>query len=198
MRLLLPLFALLALAACETVATDNPPVNKAVVAATDSSAPKPVDTTATDAAATDAAATDPASAGVVITTNNPEISNTQDFGALTKTVSIAADKARLEAQRKEFKVIQPTALPTRVKTVSVVEYALSSKNKVGEKKFSRFNLLGAKLAIKNCARFATPDDAQLAFLRAGGPRRDSKNLDPDGDGFACDWSPETYRKLVRK
>jgi len=192
MRLLLPLFALLALAACETVATDNPPVNKAVVAATDASAPKVVDT------ATDAAATDAAPAGVVITTNNPEISNTQDFGALTKTVSIAADKARLEAQRKEFKVIQPTALPTRVKTVSVVEYALSSKNKVGEKKFSRFNPLGAKLAIRNCARFATPDDAQLAFLRAGGPRRDSSNLDPDGDGFACDWSPETYRKLVRK
>ena len=32
-----------------------------------------------------------------------------------------------------------------------------------------------------------------AFLEAGGPKRDRKGLDPDGDGFACAWDPRPFR-----
>ena len=201
MHRLLPFFALLVLGACATVATDNAPVERAA----DASAQKPIDS-ATDKTATGdtkvaagadatAAATDTASA---LALNHPKISDTQNFSAVTAKLTPKQDEALLAEQRKQFKVIQPTALPKRVKTISVVQYALSTANSVGEKKYSRFNPLGARLAVRNCARYDESDQAQLAFLRAGGPRRDPLNLDPDGDGFACDWSPDTYRKLVRK
>ncbi|MFT4715948.1 MAG: hypothetical protein ACI861_000612 [Paracoccaceae bacterium] len=134
---------------------------------------------------------------VVIDNNNPEISNTQDFGETSENLSIEDDKALLKAQRDKFKVIEPTALPKRNgKTESIVAFALQSKNAVGEKIYSRVNPLGATLAKKNCPKYRSADDAQLAFLKAGGPKRDAKNLDPDGDGFACGWSPEPYRTIV--
>jgi len=134
---------------------------------------------------------------IVLTANNPEISDTQNFTALTERVSIEDDKEILKAQKEKFKVIEPTALPSRTgKTTSVVEYALTTKNKVGEKLYSRLNPLGKSLSKRACLNYRLPDDAQAAFLEAGGPKTDRKNLDPDGDGFACDWSPEVYRKLV--
>lgn len=133
---------------------------------------------------------------VVIENNNPTISDTQDFGAVTERLSIEDDKAILKAQRDKFKVIEPTALPSRVKTANVVEYALTSTNPLGVKAYSRPNPFGKSITKRACQQFSLPDDAQEAFLKAGGPKRDPKNLDPDGDGFACDWSPETYRKLV--
>jgi hypothetical protein len=43
----------------------------------------------------------------------------------------------------------------------------------------------------------TQDAAQEAFLAAGGPERDRNNLDPDGDGFACWWDPEPFRRAMR-
>ena len=45
-----------------------------------------------------------------------------------------------------------------------------------------------------CAAFASPDQAQIDFLARGGPERDRKGLDPDGDGFACSWNPAPFRK----
>ena len=44
-----------------------------------------------------------------------------------------------------------------------------------------------------CRQFAAADQAQEAFLAAGGPERDGKALDPDGDGFACAWDPRPFR-----
>ena len=35
--------------------------------------------------------------------------------------------------------------------------------------------------------------AAEAFLKAGGPQRDSKKLDPDGDGFACGFDPTPFQ-----
>lgn len=135
---------------------------------------------------------------IVLTADNPEISDTQDFTALTERVSIEDDKEILKAQKEKFKVIEPTALPSRTgKTTNVVEYALKTKNKVGEKLYSRLNPLGKSLSKRACRNYRLPDDAQAAFLEAGGPKTDRKNLDPDGDGFACDWSPEVYRSLVK-
>ena len=44
-----------------------------------------------------------------------------------------------------------------------------------------------------CGKFASPDLAQMDFLQSGGPERDRKGLDPDGDGFACAWDPTPFR-----
>ena len=135
---------------------------------------------------------------VVIDNNNPEISNTQDFTATSENLSIEDDKALLKAQRDKFQVIEPTALPSRGgNSANIVAFALQTKNAVGEKIYTRVNPLGASLALRNCQKYRSADDAQLAFLQAGGPKRDSRNLDPDGDGFACAWSPEPYRKIVK-
>ena len=41
------------------------------------------------------------------------------------------------------------------------------------------------------------DQAQSAFLDSGGPEKDRKGLDPDGDGFACGWDPTPFRNAVR-
>src|SRR5690606_23168554 len=46
---------------------------------------------------------------------------------------------------------------------------------------------GAGQADKNCSDFMTSAQAQRFFLAAGGPHRDSHDLDRDGDGFACEW-----------
>ncbi len=214
MRLAISFLALLVLAACNDLTVGGgaveqkvPPVATATNTATTNTAT--TNTATTDAVATaeatkialaaTAGATDGTTGGgVIINNDNPTISDTQNFDAVTERATADADKARLAAQKKKFAIIAPTALPTRSKkTVSVVEYALSSTNAVGEKKYSRGFGGGKTASARNCAKFSSSDDAQVAFLQAGGPKRDSKNLDPDGDGFACDWSPDSYRKLVQ-
>lgn len=193
MRLSFSIIALLALAACDTSVP-----NDGQVAQTMPISDETVATTALDDSGEAVADQGETGGSVVITTDNPTISDTQDFEAVTERLTIEDDKAKLAAQREKFREIEPTALPTRNgKTANVVEYALKTTNNVGEKLYSRLNPLGATIARRNCTRYRQADDAQLAFLEAGGPKRDSKNLDPDGDGFACDWSPETYRSLVR-
>jgi hypothetical protein len=37
------------------------------------------------------------------------------------------------------------------------------------------------------------DQAQSDFILAGGPQKDRKGMDPDGDGYACGWDPAVYR-----
>lgn len=131
--------------------------------------------------------------------NNPDISDTQNFEALTERVSAQEDKEFLASLKEQFQVVEATDLPDRPKGVlSVAEFALSTTHQVGEKMYSRFNPLGKALAARNCIKYRLADDAQAAFLAAGGPKRDPLGLDPDGDGFACDWDPETYRKLLAK
>jgi len=191
MRLVLAFLALGFLAACNDFANDGaveikPPKVEAATTevATDETAPVQEGTAQDEAT-------------VVVLSENPEISNTQDFTAVTEAVTAKDDEARIKAASEVYTVVEKTALPTRSgKSANVVEYALATTNKVGEKIYKRSSLLGAKQTEKNCKKYKTADIAQLAFLEAGGPKRDSKNLDPDGDGFACDWTPETYRKLV--
>jgi len=204
MRMTIALFALTALAAC---ATTTPPDDGARVPTVGNTAPqqnmtarggsaRKSDATSTaQARAADTTAKDqPARAG-----NSAAISDTQNFAAVTARVTPEQDAARLEALRKQYKFIDPSqvTLPTQKSDVNVVKYALETTNKVGEKIYSRFNPLGA-ITSQACRAYSVPDEAQAAFLRAGGPRRDPLGLDPDGDGFACDWSPEFYRKLVKK
>ena len=142
--------------------------------------------------ATDAAA-ETADAGAPVP-NNPALSDEQDFSAVTARETIESDRERLAELRQHYEVIAPTALPDRAPSTgpNIVEYALNTTNRVGESIYRR-SALKLKSSQRACARYASPDLAQLAFLAAGGPKRDRKNLDPDGDGFACAWDPAPFR-----
>ena len=128
--------------------------------------------------------------------NHAAISDEQDFNAVKSRVSIQQDAARLAEQREQYQVINPEPLPARPSNEgpNLADYALGTTNNVGDKLYSRFNILGHDAYLRACARYGSPDLAQEAFLAAGGPNRDPKGLDPDGDGFACDWDPAPFRK----
>jgi len=138
---------------------------------------------------------DAPAAGTEILANNPEISDEQNFDAVASRETIESDRDRLERQREAFQVAQPEALPERPRGTgpNIVAYALSTSNQVGvpvHSRSGRFNQDKYRLA---CAEFGSSDQAQTAFLEAGGPKRDRKGLDPDGDGFACRWDPTPFR-----
>lgn len=127
------------------------------------------------------------------------ISDEQNFAAVSSRETIESDKARIERNRAQYQVIEPTALPQRRGSggPNIVEYALQTNNPVGQPMYSRMNPMRQSLNARNCAKYASPDLAQLAFLESGGPERDSKSLDPDGDGYACAWDPTPFRKVLR-
>jgi hypothetical protein len=74
----------------------------------------------------------------------------------------------------------------------IIEYAISAPNRLGQPMYKRGGL-ALSSSERACGRYATPSEAQEAFLKAGGPQRDPKNLDPDGDGFACTWDPTPFQ-----
>lgn len=122
------------------------------------------------------------------------ISDEQDFDAVAARETIESDRARIEANRQLYQEVAPQPLPPRTETgPNIVAYALSVTNRVGEPVWRR-----SSLALSNhdraCAGYASPDLAQQDFLRRGGPQRDPKNLDPDGDGFACRWDPTPFQR----
>lgn len=126
--------------------------------------------------------------------NNTGISDEQDFNAVSSRVSIEGDKERLARNRAQYQVVQPTAVPERTKTgPNIVEFALSTTHNPGTQMYSR-SALRLTDPMVACARYSSPDLAQQAFLEAGGPQRDRKGLDPDGDGFACSWDPRPFRQ----
>lgn len=127
-------------------------------------------------------------------TENAEISNTQDFKAVTEKETIASDAAKLAALKESYTVIAPEALPQRSgERVNLAAYALSQKHNVGTRVYRRFNS-----GSGGCGRYRNdPDSAQRVFLESGGPAKDRKRLDGDGDGFACGWTPDRYRQLLQ-
>ena len=80
-----------------------------------------------------------------------------------------------------------------VKSVNLAIFARSVPNKVGEKVYFR-NFLNTS-AETGCKKFTSKNAAQIFFLQNGGPNNDYHNVDIDGDGFACKWDPEIYRKI---
>ncbi|WP_420584601.1 hypothetical protein [Ruegeria sp.] len=130
--------------------------------------------------------------------SNNAISDEQDFAAVSDRRSIESDAARIEQNRQTYEVVAPTAVPQRGTDgqPNIVQYALSTSNPVGTQLYSRagFNLQAK--AQRNCAKFPSPDQAQIEFLSTGGPQRDRKGLDPDGDGYACSWDPSPFRSAV--
>ena len=126
--------------------------------------------------------------------NNPAISDENDFGAVSSRETIESDAQRLERIAAMRQEVAPTALPTRPAATgpNIVEYALSAPNRKGQEWYSRSLLSGQARFQRNCAGYNTPDDAQRDFLARGGPERDPRGIDPDGDGFACGWDPAPF------
>ena len=123
-----------------------------------------------------------------------EISDEQNFDAVAGRETIESDAARIAANRQQYEVVQPTALPSRTGAgPNIVQYALSTTNAVGEAIYRRSGLSSQNRFLRNCADYASADLAQQAFLANGGPERDRRGLDPDGDGFACAWNPAPFR-----
>jgi len=127
------------------------------------------------------------------------ISDEQDFGAVSGRETIESDKERLARQRAQYVVIEPTDVPTgrSGKGATVVEFALSTTNNVGQSVYSRSKIFAQSRFVRNCLKYPSPDLAQAAFLQSGGPKKDRKGLDPDGDGFACSWDPEPFRNAKK-
>ncbi|MEP0155967.1 hypothetical protein [Pseudophaeobacter sp.] len=130
---------------------------------------------------------------------NPGISDENNFDAVAARQTIESDAQRLANQRSQYQQVAPTALPSQTgsRDPNIVQYALSTSHPVGTKVYSRAGINLRSRSARNCAGFRSPDQAQIAFLQAGGPKRDRKALDPDGDGYACSWDPSPYRLAVR-
>ncbi len=152
---------------------------------------------AAPAAAAPAAAAPAAPAAPATPARPARISDEQDFSAVSARETIESDAARLAANRAAYVQIQPTDLPQREGDdgPSIVAYALATNNPVGVQLYRRSFLSGQARFRRNCAKYTSSDLAQEDFLRRGGPLRDPKGLDPDGDGFACYWNPTPLRQV---
>ncbi len=134
-------------------------------------------------------------APILATNNNAGISDEQNFDAVTGRETIESDAQRRAAQAAAREQIAPTAVPDRPSNTgpNIVEYALNAPNVKGQEWYSRSILSGENRFQRNCAAYATPDDAQRDFMSRGGPERDRLGIDPDGDGFACGWDPAPFK-----
>lgn len=129
--------------------------------------------------------------------NSAGISDEQSFDAVTARQTIESDAARRQAQAAAYRQVQPGALPTRPTSSgpNIVAYALAATNYKGQPVYQR-SFPRPEAAVRKCAGYPSADAAQIAFLKAGGPERDRKGLDPDGDGFACTWDPAPFRRAT--
>lgn len=135
----------------------------------------------------------PGNAAPVIA-NNPGLSDEQSFDAVSARETIESDAQRRAQQAASRQVVMPTALLNRPTDTgpNIVEYALTAPNRKGQEWYSRSIFAGQGKFQRNCAAYNSPDAAQRDFLARGGPDRDPKGLDPDGDGFACGWDPAPF------
>jgi hypothetical protein len=127
------------------------------------------------------------------------VSDEQDFKAVAARETIESDAERLARNRAQYEVVAPTALPQRTGSdngSSIVQFALSTTNLPGTQLYNRSSFF-ARDPLKTCAKYASPDLAQEAFLAKGGPQKDKDGLDPDGDGFACGWDPVPFRNALK-
>ncbi|MCF3973523.1 hypothetical protein [Paracoccus salsus] len=80
-------------------------------------------------------------------------------------------------------------------TPVLVRYAFTVEHAPGTAVYSRARVPAGQVS-RICAGYASADAAQTAFLAAGGPRRDPRGMDPDGDGFVCGWDPAPFRQSL--
>ncbi|MEC3859964.1 hypothetical protein VK792_01585 [Mesobacterium sp. TK19101] len=134
-----------------------------------------------------------------VVTNSVGLSGENDFAAVSNQRTIKDDAARIAQNRAQYTVVQPTELPSRPGTTgpNIVEFALATDNPKGVQLYKRSSLSGEARYVRACRAYESSDMAQIDFLSNGGPERDRKGVDPDGDGYACDWDPAPFR-LVRQ
>ncbi len=101
---------------------------------------------------------------------------------------------QLAEARSQLVIVQPGSVPQQDAAVNIALFAQQTRHPVGERVYQRSAVAG--LGGGGCRRYRSADDAQRAFLAAGGPDSDRLRLDPDGDGFACSWDPQPYRDLL--
>ncbi|SEL22165.1 hypothetical protein SAMN05443999_104118 [Roseovarius azorensis] len=144
-----------------------------------------------------AASSDPAEVPSAVV-NSVGISQENNFDAVGAERTIEEDAARIAQTRAQYQVVQPEAIGSRPGDVgpNIVAYALASNHAVGTPIYRRIGLNKDSKFARNCAQFPSPDQAQLEFLKRGGPERDRLGLDPDGDGYACNWDPSPFRNAV--
>ncbi|KIN64310.1 hypothetical protein Z946_3201 [Sulfitobacter noctilucicola] len=131
--------------------------------------------------------------------NSAGISNENNFDAVSGQRSIDADAARLASNRSQYQVIQPEALPDRIDSgPNVVAYALQTSHPRGSQRYRRTGFNKQAKFVRACAEFATANEAQIDFLSRGGPEKDRKGMDPDGDGYACAWDPAPFRRAAQQ
>lgn len=131
--------------------------------------------------------------------NSAGLSDEQNFDAVSGRETIESDAERRAAQAAARQQVAPTAVPDRPRNVGpdIVAFALNAPNVRGQEWYSRSLLSSEGRFRRNCAGYATPDDAQRDFLARGGPERDRRGIDPDGDGFACGWDPAPFIQAFR-
>ncbi len=204
MRLFVPAIMALALGACDTAVPDSGAgvgfggytsyeQQRAAREAKLRGQTAPAAGTISDETVTTTTPTNPAQPAA--TTNNGAISDEQDFGAVSERESIKSDAERLARRKAGYVQIAPKAVPTGGggRGASVVQFALSTTNRVGESIYRRSSVFAKSRYDKNCAKYTSSEAAQTAFLQSGGPQKDRNGLDPDGDGFACSWDPQPFR-----
>ena len=162
-------------------------------------APAPTAALAPDPLRTQGVQASPSNPAPALITGNTGLSDEQSFDAVSGRETIESDAQRRAAQAAAREQIAPTAVPERPANTgpNIVEYALNAPNVKGQEWYSRSLLSGDARFRRNCAGYATPDDAQRDFLARGGPERDRRGIDPDGDGFACGWDPAPFIQAVR-
>lgn len=124
------------------------------------------------------------------------ISEENDFGAVEAERTIESDAELIARNREQYRIIEPEDLPARPSDTgpNIVAYALETDHPRGTQLYRRGGLNSESRYQRNCAEYASSDQAQADFLERGGPRRDRLGLDPDGDGYACSWDPAPYRR----
>lgn len=138
------------------------------------------------------------SSGAQTEVSTSTISNEQDFDAVANTQTVESDAERIAANRANYIVIDARALPQRGDNgPNVVEYAIRTNNLVGVQLYDRFGTSLKIFSFGGCGKYSSTDAAQQAFLLSGGPEIDAFGIDPDGDGFACEWDPLPFRAAVK-
>ncbi|MBY6115809.1 hypothetical protein KUW09_15270 [Mameliella alba] len=140
---------------------------------------------------------DPSNPPPQLVANARGISGENDFTAVSRTRDIADDARLIERNRAQYTVVQPEALPKRPGSdaPNIVEYALRTTNPVGTPLYKRSSFNAQARYQRACSAYTSADLAQEDFLALGGPEKDRKGLDPDGDGFACSWNPAPFRAV---
>jgi hypothetical protein len=153
----------------------------------------PLAATAIDPAFATGTPVAPVPGGVAATPLDDDTLNLNLYTLEQQRIDAAIAERELSEARSQLVIVQPGAVPQAPEGANIALYASRTTNAVGERRYAR----NAGFGTGGCRRFASADEAQRAFLAGGGPERDPYNLDPDGDGFACAWDPEPYRRLAR-